>query len=93
MHKIEADVLGIFDEGLFFLDEEVGVLGHAFVDILGVGVRVLPDGAFANEAGILEVLVGFFEIEELALEVKGCHLYIIEAICLNFKSNLRIIYD
>lgn len=76
MHEIETNVFGIFDEGLLLLDEKVGVLSHAFVDILRAGVGVFSNSSFTYKTGILEMLVGFFEVEELALEIKGCHLYI-----------------
>jgi len=34
MNEIKTDVLGIFDECLFLLNEEVSVLAHPFIDIL-----------------------------------------------------------
>lgn len=74
MRKISADTLCIFDKSLFFLYEEIGILGHAFIDFL---LRVsiffvmlwLP-----YEVRVLEVLIDFFEVEELALNVECSHL-------------------
>jgi len=39
--EVVADILGIFDQGLLLLHEEVGILSHALVDFLLGGAILL----------------------------------------------------
>ena len=78
MQKVKTNVLGIFGECLLFLNKEIGVLGHTFIYILRfslihTGCSFIGDDTASGEMRILKVLICFFEIEELALNVEGGH--------------------
>jgi hypothetical protein len=74
MQEIETDILRIFREGLLLLHEEVGVLCHALVDVFLVplGLRG-TNSTVSPQVGVLKMLVGFLEVEELALDVERSH--------------------
>ena len=83
MHKVDTDVLCIFDESLFFLNKQVGVLGHALIDLLRVRslrniLTIFSNCATPYETGVLEVLVGLFEVKELALQIERSHKNIMD---------------
>ena len=77
MQKVDADVLGIFDEHLLFLYKEVGILGHPLVYILSFSIVIarcfVGNNIVAHQMDVLEVLVGLLEIKELTLDVEGGH--------------------
>lgn len=74
--EVKADVLRILDQGLFLLHEEVGVLGHALIGIslLPLSFLFVSAGLISDETDILEVLIYFLEVEELALDIEGSHV-------------------
>jgi hypothetical protein len=76
--EVKTDVFCVFDEGLLLLHEEVSVLGHPFIDVLLCTFIKLSAGFIScsgsGEAGVLEMLIGLFEIEELAFYVEGSHV-------------------
>ena len=78
VEKVKTNILGIFNESLFFLNEEISVLSHTLIDILRFALLhsrccFIGDNPIASEMDILKVLIGFFEVEELALDVEGGH--------------------
>lgn len=65
--EIQTDIFYVFDDCFLFLHEQIGVLSHALVDFLRGGMcwisgRVFSYYAFSGEVGILEVLIGAFEV-------------------------------
>ncbi len=79
MSKIQGHTLNIFDKYIFFLDKQISILGHALIDILALlnNLAITPDNTNANEYIILEMLISFFKIEKLGLNVKGSHANIL----------------
>lgn len=74
MCEIRADTLCIFDKSLFFLHEKIGILSHAFIDFL-LRVSILFVLLWmSDEVRVVEMLINFFEVKELALNVKCSHL-------------------
>ena len=77
VHKVDADVLGIFNEHLLFLHKEVGILGHPLVYFLSLPLVIarcfVGNDIVAHQVDVLEVLIGLLEIEELTLDVEGGH--------------------
>ena len=77
VQKVDADVLGIFDEHLFFLHKEICILGHPLIYFLSFSLVIaccfVGNDIVAHQVDVLEVLVGLLEIEELTLDVEGGH--------------------
>lgn len=86
MTEIQTDVFCIFDESLLLLDEEICILSHAFISFLNLASLGTIDMALSNEIGVFEMLIGFFEVEKLALNVEGSHLDISERYYLNLNQ-------
>ena len=78
VHKIQADIVCISNQSLFFLDEQVSVLRHTLIDFLltrpfASVLNIFFDEVGTEKTGVLEMLVSFLEVEELTLQIERSH--------------------
>jgi hypothetical protein len=72
MHKMLGDVLDVLNEHSLLRNEEIGVLGHAFIDVVVLWKHPISDDLLiAGEGLILEVLVDLLQIEEFRLHAES----------------------
>lgn len=74
MCEVDTDTFRISNKSLFFLYKQICILSHTFVDLLWFVGIFFVQVCLSDEVGVVEVLINFFEVEELALNVECSHL-------------------